>query len=249
MNKCYGVIATWLIISIICGATTNAQTETEVTESKGKMSELFNEVIVAEGNDYFRVRNQLLEQTPQAEPYLEEQTESEKLETRVTARAVLCWMRNMEMNRQRTEVLLALTYYALHMKSGPASEVVAMARVNGTGRTGRGGDRSRYFPSYDDAAPFLIEAALRGLDPEHNEFQYLDRERRKLDLERHKHQEVVQACAAALLVGSEDKDVIEVFKVLYETGGRTMRRVAAIGLARAGIETDEPIEDRVRWSW
>jgi hypothetical protein len=223
---------------------------------------LFSHLVTAEGPEYFKTRKQLLEHGHLAIPFVTSQLANSNLQTRVIARALLEWIAEGPLNETRTTNLLTWVDAARQLQSGPAAAVGGYARCNLSHNVNFPPhmlvtDISRRFPSYDTAAAYLMEVTMKGLDPEGGTFVDIDGRKQVVSLQVFRssipghpsNQDVAQAVAAALLAGNEDKDAIEVLKLLYNERGGTMRRVAAIGLKRAGIETDEPLDKPVDWWW
>ena len=216
-----------------------------------QLNQLFTNAVTANGKEYFELRERILEFGEKAKPFLLSQSTNEDLCTRVVARASLSWISEREINLERTKLMVGLVNYAQMMHGGPAPTVAGIAYYNRT--NDRMFDKSSAMVNYEESASFLMEVAMRGLNPDLNEckeyFGTADEFRiKRLNLDDNKNQEIARAGAAALMAGMDDNDVVSVLQTLYETGGRTMRRVAAIGLKKAGKETDEPNE-LPRWWW
>jgi hypothetical protein len=76
---------------------------------------LFQAAVKAEGQRYHSLREQIVQRAEEAMPFLNEQSKSADLDTRVTARAMLSWIEEPEMNWERTVLMAEIVASALKL--------------------------------------------------------------------------------------------------------------------------------------
>ena len=188
-------------------------------------SDLFKLLISAEGTRYFELRNDIVGQGGAAVPFLQGQRTNEDLRARVLSGAVLSWISESESNLLRARTLGDLVREASRHQAGMLRTLQGMS-------FGTWGSLNGPVPrgdALDDpaAAPFLLEAALKGIAPSPGQKEAYGGI-------------WVRSLAAGLLGGLPDPDVLPVLRELVRDERFEIRACACTGLRR--LKTPESTE-------
>ncbi|HSU53546.1 MAG TPA: HEAT repeat domain-containing protein [Candidatus Dormibacteraeota bacterium] len=208
-----------LVVLITAGVAAPGQSR----ETREQIQAFFAKCLSSEAAAYSDARNNILARGIEAAPFLESKLQSQNVNERVLARAMLSWIDKSVENRQRAGSLQRLVIRASRMHSAMVRSVPIVA----LDAHGPGLEIPRKEPAAADdlhdegAVPFLLEACLKGCVP---------------DSDAPCADATVgfwARCAAAVLAGvNRGEDVIPVLSSLLTDKRFEIRACAALGLGR-----------------